>query len=540
MLSVMFSIVLLIPMGFNELSLLSKERKEYLYRNRAIYWLFGNLLFIYFLIVNLEIAIDEIFVYIIYSIVVIKYASYKIKKNTFIKRKYVNSKITIKEIQFLGNELPNGLMYIFIPIYIYMVINIEDFTMNGFNKSLYLSMFIFFIVVMVERYLGKNRIKAKKENKIDISKKKYLIKTNKTIEFVKRFKSWEMFLDETYGKEMVLIVEDMEEAEKYIHLSMDVIVSDRKEDIKELIGSNKELISFYFDNDKCNNKILVYKGLKHIFINKGLDYKELKYDDVYSKCDYIFVSGEEALNKYIKFDSEIKKETIKIIGVPNEKEKIEKYIEIEKEEVEEDSINIIYMPTWEGESEDRNNTSIAKVKELLEMLKEDIKSKRVVLTIRFNDSMGYRDVGYLKYIKYVQMFYVGINKELFDNELDEEVSIEDLKSLDVFKGITKDSVKYSSSDNIYDDLSGKDIIITDMFEEIEEISYLNKSIYVMNMKNISNEEFANKYDYIKNITPIKDFKEVILEKEEKSNNNEYLLSIKEKEMFEKEIKKILI
>lgn len=536
MLPLMFLIVLLIPMGLNELDYLKDDKKEYLYRNRYLYWLFGNLLFVYFLIKNLEFPVENLLVYILFSIVVIKYATYKMKKNTFIKYRYVNSKIKKEELQFFGNEIPNGMIFIFMPIYIYMVINIEDFTINGFNKSVYLSMFIFFIVVLVERYVNEKREAAKDNNKVDISKKKYLIKTNKSANFIEIFKKWELFLDENYAKDIVLIVEDMKEAESYIHLSMDVVVSYRKEDIEDLLGKKKKLISFYFDNDKCNKKILAYKGLKHVLINKGLDFKELEYDNMYSKCDYIFVSGEEALNKYIKFDSDINKESLKIIGIPNEKQKIEKFlkedIEEESEEVIEESINIIYIPTWEGVSEDRNNSSMLKLEELLELLREDIMNEKVVLTIRFNELVGSRDYDYVEQITYAQRFYLEMNKELFDIGLDEDISIEDFKNLSVFKGKAKKEVEYSSTDSIYDDLKGKDIVIADMSEEIEQIRSLDKSIYVMNMKEIDNEEYAKKYDYIKNIIPIKDFKEIVLKKDKENIDNELLERIKEKDLFE--------
>lgn len=260
---------------------------------------------------------------------------------------------------------------------------------------------------------------------------------------------------------------------------------------------------------------------------------------MYSKCDYIFVSGEEALNKYIKFDSNINKETLKIIGAPNEKKKIENFLkedvreEAEKEiEKIEESINIIYIPTWEGISEDRNNSSMLKLEELLELLREDIMNEKVVLTIRFNELVGSRDYDYVKQINYAQRFYLEMNKELFDIGLDQDISIEDFKNLNLFKGKAKKEVGYSATDSIYDDLKDKDIVIADMSEEIEQIKYLNKSIYVMNMEEMDNEEYAKKYDYIKNIIPIKDFKELVLEKKEQKITNELLEKIKEKDLFE--------
>lgn len=105
-----------------------------------------------------------------------------------------------------------------------------------------------------------------------------------------------------------------------------------------------------------NNHMIRLRGVKHVFINHGDGDKSVTYSPLHRVFDEIWVAGQAACDRYLLRGEGIRADQLRQVGRP-QLASITRAAEVERSA--EDVVTVLYAPTWEGNFDDVNYSSVA-------------------------------------------------------------------------------------------------------------------------------------------------------------------------------------
>ncbi|PQZ83335.1 CDP-glycerol glycerophosphotransferase family protein [Arthrobacter sp. MYb222] len=167
---------------------------------------------------------------------------------------------------------------------------------------------------------------------------------------------WLPVLEELHEKEEVLLVfrtlSAFKAAEKFTDLPR--IYVRRLTDLMDLYDDNDLKLVIYTNNSRTNFQSLDHPRLVHVHVNHGESDKLSMVSNKAKAYDKVFVAGPAAIKRHeaMLIDFELNK--LEVTGRPQ----LDINFELELEPSE--KFDVMYAPTWEGENEDNNYTSLDK------------------------------------------------------------------------------------------------------------------------------------------------------------------------------------
>ena len=110
-----------------------------------------------------------------------------------------------------------------------------------------------------------------------------------------------------------------------------------------------------------NNHMIRLRGLRHVFINHGDGDKSVTYSPLHRVFDEIWVAGEAARDRYLQRGEGVRPDQLVTVGRPQLA-----HIEAVPDSAQQASpLTVLYAPTWEGNFEGVNYSSVAPMGELI-------------------------------------------------------------------------------------------------------------------------------------------------------------------------------
>ncbi|TFH57422.1 CDP-glycerol glycerophosphotransferase family protein [Glutamicibacter arilaitensis] len=167
---------------------------------------------------------------------------------------------------------------------------------------------------------------------------------------------WLPVLEELHEKEEVLLVfrtlSAFKAAEKFTDLPR--IYVRRLTDLMDLYDDNDLKLVIYTNNSRTNFQSLDHPRLVHVHVNHGESDKLSMVSNKAKAYDKVFVAGPAAIKRHEAMLIDFEFNKLEVTGRPQ----LDINFELELEPSE--KFDVMYAPTWEGENEDNNYTSLDK------------------------------------------------------------------------------------------------------------------------------------------------------------------------------------
>ncbi len=167
---------------------------------------------------------------------------------------------------------------------------------------------------------------------------------------------WLPVLEELHENEEVLLVfrtlSAFKAAERFTDLPK--VYVRRLTDLMDLYDDNDLKLVIYTNNSRSNFQSLDHPRLVHVHVNHGESDKLSMVSNKAKAYDKVFVAGPAAIKRHeaMLIDFDINK--LEVTGRP------QLDIDFDLELEPSDKLDVMYAPTWEGENEDNNYTSLDK------------------------------------------------------------------------------------------------------------------------------------------------------------------------------------
>ena len=129
-----------------------------------------------------------------------------------------------------------------------------------------------------------------------------------------------------------------------------------------VVGSLKA--AFYVQGDPANQTFQRYRKLTHIWLNHGDSDKQANFHPRHASYDLLFVSGQQAVDRYAQHGIDVPPERFVIVGRP-QVETIEGHSEPKPAGVQR---TVLYAPTWKGGRPSTNYSSLPLGEDLVRAL----------------------------------------------------------------------------------------------------------------------------------------------------------------------------
>ncbi|MGO2123236.1 CDP-glycerol glycerophosphotransferase family protein [Glutamicibacter arilaitensis] len=167
---------------------------------------------------------------------------------------------------------------------------------------------------------------------------------------------WLPVLEELHQKQEVLLVfrtlSAFKAAEKFTKLPK--IYIRRFSDLMDLYDDNELKLVIYTNNSRSNFQSLDHPRLVHVHVNHGESDKLSMVSNKAKAYDKVFVAGPAAIKRHEAMLIDFDRSKLEVTGRPQLD--IDFALELDPS----DKLDVMYAPTWEGENEDNNYTSLDK------------------------------------------------------------------------------------------------------------------------------------------------------------------------------------
>ncbi|MBM7768303.1 CDP-glycerol glycerophosphotransferase family protein [Glutamicibacter nicotianae] len=167
---------------------------------------------------------------------------------------------------------------------------------------------------------------------------------------------WLPVLEELHAKQEVLLVfrtlSAFKAAEKFTDLPK--IYIRRFSDLMDLYDDNELKLVIYTNNSRTNFQSLDHPRLVHVHVNHGESDKLSMVSNKAKAYDKVFVAGPAAIKRHEAMLIDFDHNKLEVTGRP------QLDIDFKPELDPSDKLDVMYAPTWEGENEDNNYTSLDK------------------------------------------------------------------------------------------------------------------------------------------------------------------------------------
>jgi hypothetical protein len=158
----------------------------------------------------------------------------------------------------------------------------------------------------------------------------------------------------------VIFIRESRHLEALLPTRTPVVVLPRAQDV-EAFQLPSMRVALYPTTVIKNNHMIRLRGLRHVFINHGDGDKSVTYSPLHRVFDEIWVAGEAARDRYLQRGEGVRAEQLVTVGRPQLA-----HIEAVADDVRTASpLTVLYAPTWEGNFEGVNYSSVAPMGELL-------------------------------------------------------------------------------------------------------------------------------------------------------------------------------
>ena len=158
----------------------------------------------------------------------------------------------------------------------------------------------------------------------------------------------------------VIFIRESRHLEALLPTRTPVVVLPRAKDV-EAFQLPSMRVALYPTTVIKNNHMIRLRGLRHVFINHGDGDKSVTYSPLHRVFDEIWVAGEAARDRYLQRGEGVRADQLVTVGRPQLA-----HIEAVPDGARRASpLTVLYAPTWEGNFEGVNYSSVAPMGELV-------------------------------------------------------------------------------------------------------------------------------------------------------------------------------
>ncbi|MEO5980956.1 MAG: CDP-glycerol glycerophosphotransferase family protein [Pedococcus sp.] len=158
----------------------------------------------------------------------------------------------------------------------------------------------------------------------------------------------------------VIFIRESRHLEALLPRRTPVVVLPRAKDV-EAFQLPSMSVALYPTTVIKNNHMIRLRGLRHVFINHGDGDKSVTYSPLHRVFDEIWVAGEAARDRYLQRGEGVRADQLVTVGRPQLA-----HVEAVPEGARAaPPLTVLYAPTWEGNFEGVNYSSVAPMGELL-------------------------------------------------------------------------------------------------------------------------------------------------------------------------------
>ncbi|WP_155838778.1 CDP-glycerol glycerophosphotransferase family protein [Arthrobacter castelli] len=134
--------------------------------------------------------------------------------------------------------------------------------------------------------------------------------------------------------------------------SLPMIFVRRFEDVMDLYDTNDYRLGIYVNNGVTNFQSLTFSRMVHVHVNHGESDKLSMVSNQAKAYDKVFIAGPAAMERHRSVLLDFDESKLAMVGRP------QLDLDFPRELAEEDMRTVMYAPTWEGENESNNYTSL--------------------------------------------------------------------------------------------------------------------------------------------------------------------------------------
>ena len=158
----------------------------------------------------------------------------------------------------------------------------------------------------------------------------------------------------------VIVIRESRHLDALLPTTTPVVVLPRAQDV-EAFQLPSMRVALYPTTVIKNNHMIRLRGLRHVFINHGDGDKSVTYSPLHRVFDEIWVAGEAARDRYLQRGEGVRADQLVTVGRPQ----LAHIEAVPDGAAAATPLTVLYAPTWEGNFEGVNYSSVAPMGELL-------------------------------------------------------------------------------------------------------------------------------------------------------------------------------
>lgn len=151
----------------------------------------------------------------------------------------------------------------------------------------------------------------------------------------------------------LVIIREKHHLEDLLPTRTPVVVLPRPQDVEEFHLPSLR-VALYPTTVVRNNHMIRLPGIRHVFINHGDGDKAVTYSPLHRVFDEIWVAGQAGVDRYLTRGEGVRPDQLVIVGRPQLA-----HVTLGSPRGPDDPVTVLYAPTWEGNFDDVDYSSVA-------------------------------------------------------------------------------------------------------------------------------------------------------------------------------------
>ncbi len=158
---------------------------------------------------------------------------------------------------------------------------------------------------------------------------------------------------ERVGRRTLLVIRERHHLEDLLTTTLPIVIAPSAVHV-ELVHPGSALVALYPTTVIRNNHMIRLPGVRHVFINHGDGDKAVTYSPLHRVFDEIWVAGQAACDRYLTKGEGVRADQLVVVGRPQLA-----HVAFRSEEPAVEPVTVLYAPTWEGNFDDVDYSSVA-------------------------------------------------------------------------------------------------------------------------------------------------------------------------------------
>ncbi|MGG5257984.1 CDP-glycerol glycerophosphotransferase family protein [Phycicoccus avicenniae] len=158
---------------------------------------------------------------------------------------------------------------------------------------------------------------------------------------------------ERVRRRVLVVIRERHHLEDLLPSTLPLVVTTSATQV-EYVHTDSVLVALYPTTVIRNNHMIRLPGVRHVFINHGDGDKAVTYSPLHRVFDEIWVAGQAACDRYLTKGEGVRPDQLLVVGRPQLA-----HVALRPAQPATDQVTVLYAPTWEGNFDDVDYSSVA-------------------------------------------------------------------------------------------------------------------------------------------------------------------------------------